>query len=92
MSDTDSPQTAASTPESDNETASTTMTYIQWAAFGILALLALVATFRFYMAASRAISIWISSDFEPIFQAIFNLAILAAAALGLSILARRLTE
>jgi hypothetical protein len=70
----------------------TAMTYVQWAAFAILAFMALVATFRFYTAASRAISIWISSDFEPLFQAGFNLVVLAAAALGLSILARRLRE
>ncbi|MFB6185213.1 MAG: hypothetical protein ABEI96_11720 [Haloarculaceae archaeon] len=68
------------------------MTYVQWAAFVVLSLLALVATFRFYTAASRAIGIWISPDYEPFFQAGFNLVVLATAAIGLSLLARRLRQ
>lgn len=64
--------------------------YVEWAAFAILCLLALVATFRFYFAASEAIRVWFSADFVPVFQALFNLVILVAAALGISILVRRI--
>ncbi|WP_123534185.1 hypothetical protein [Halosimplex salinum] len=64
--------------------------YVQWAAFGILCLLALVATFRFYFAASEAIRVWFSPDFVPVFQAVFNLVVLVASAVGISLLVRRI--
>jgi len=64
--------------------------YVQWAAFAILCLLALVATFRFYFAASEAIRVWFSPDFVPVFQAVFNLVVLAASAIGISVLVRRI--
>ena len=54
-----------------------------------LGLIALIAVFQFYFAASRAISIWISPDFEPLFQAAFNLITLLLAATGIIIFARR---
>jgi len=64
--------------------------YVEWAAFVILCLLALVATFRFYFAASTAIEIWFNRDFVPIFQAVFNLVVLLACGIGISLLVRRL--
>lgn len=66
------------------------VTYVEYAAFAILCLLALVATFRFYFAASTVIDVWFSSDFVPVFQAVFNLVILVASAIGISLLVRRL--
>jgi hypothetical protein len=77
-------------PEGDDGGGRDAVDYLQWVALVVLALLALVATFRFYTSASRAIGIWIASDFEPIFQAAFNLAVLLAAAAGISVLARRI--
>jgi len=53
-------------------------------------LLALVATFRFYFAASQAIQVWISEDFVSVFQAAFNLLVLIASVYGVSVLVRRL--
>lgn len=67
------------------------VTLVEWAAFGVLCLLALVATFRFYFATSNAIRIWFSRDFVPIFQAVFNLLVLVASGTGISVLVRRLT-
>lgn len=64
--------------------------YAQLAAFLILAILALVATFRFYLAASDAIGTWISRDFVSVFQAAFNLVVLVLSVLGLSLLVRRM--
>jgi hypothetical protein len=64
--------------------------YVQWATFAILCLLALVATFRSYFAASEAIRLWFSRDFVPVFQAAFNLVVLIASAIGISVLVRRL--
>jgi hypothetical protein len=63
---------------------------LQWAAFAILILVALVATFRFYFAASNAISNFVTHEYRPLFQAIFNLVILLASGLGLSVLVRRI--
>jgi hypothetical protein len=64
--------------------------YVEWGAFAVLATMAVVATYRFYVAVSRAIDVWFSSDFVPVFQAAFNLVVLFACAIGISLLVRRL--
>lgn len=63
--------------------------YLEWGAVAGLGLVALVAVFRFYFAASRAIGIWISPDFEPVFQAAFNVIVLLFAATGIVFFVRR---
>jgi hypothetical protein len=63
---------------------------LQWAAFGILILVALVATFRFYFAASNTIDTFVNREFRPLFQMLFNLLILLASGVGLSVLVRRI--
>jgi len=63
---------------------------VQIGALVVLCLLALVATFRFYFAASQAIQVWISEDFVSVFQAAFNLLVLIASVYGVSVLVRRL--
>jgi hypothetical protein len=65
------------------------VSYLEWGAIVGLGLVALMAVFRFYFAASRAISVWISPDFEPVFQAAFNLVVLLLAATGIIVFARR---
>lgn len=65
--------------------------YARLAAFGVLSILALIAIIRFYTASAQAISIWIAPDFEPLFQAGFNLVILIFAVAGVSVLGQRLT-
>jgi hypothetical protein len=65
-------------------------TYLYWGAFATLLLLALFATLQFYTSASRAISIWVADDFVPVFQAAFNLAVVLACGVGLSLLVRRM--
>jgi hypothetical protein len=72
------------------ESDSKPITYLSWGAFAVLLLLALVATVRFYLSASNAISIWIAPDWVPIFQSAFNLAVVFACGVGLSILVRRM--
>lgn len=74
----------------DDRTDSSLRGYAELAALGVLSLLAAVAVFRFYTAASRAIDIWISSDFVPVFQAAFNLVVLFLAVAGISVLLRRM--
>lgn len=64
--------------------------YLYWGAFATLLLLALIATIRFYLSASNAISIWIAPDFVPVFQAVFNLAVVLGCVVGLSLLVRRM--
>jgi hypothetical protein len=63
---------------------------VQIGALVVLCLLALLATFRFYFAASQAIGVWISDDFVSVFQAAFNLLVLIASVYGVSVLVRRL--
>lgn len=99
-------ETATSTSETDTDDAPTESfddasdteadegrsirTYALWAAFGILVLVALVATFQFYFAASAAISEFVTRRYRPLFRAGFNLVILLGSALGISLLVRRL--
>ncbi|MFC6865098.1 hypothetical protein ACFQGE_16745 [Halomicroarcula sp. GCM10025817] len=65
-------------------------TYAMWAAFAILVLVALVATFQFYFAASAAITEFVTRRYRPLFRAGFNLVIVLACGLGISLLVRRL--
>lgn len=58
--------------------------YARYALLGGLTLLALVATLRFYFAASNAIDIWVAREYRPLFQAAFNLVVLLLAAVGIS--------
>lgn len=48
-----------------------------------LALLAAWASFQVYVSVSRAVGLWISRDFVPIFQAVFNAAVVAVAIAGI---------
>jgi len=84
-------ETEEATTQTDESQDGGIVTYIQWAAFVILALVALVATFRFYFAISNAINNFVTRQYRPIFQAVFNLVILLASGLGLSVLVRRIT-
>lgn len=63
--------------------------YLELAAIAGLIVVAAVAGFGFYTSASGAIDRLISPDYEPIFQAAFNLTLLLFALAGLSVLARR---
>lgn len=93
--DTDDAPTAPidddpSADDADEATGRSIREYAMWAAFGILVLVALVATFQFYFAASAAISEFVTRRYRPLFRAGFNLVILLASALGISLLVRRL--
>lgn len=68
----------------------TIVSYVQWALFVILVLVVLMATLRFYFAASNAIDQFVASQYRSIFQAGFNLAILLVGGLGLSLLVRNM--
>lgn len=64
--------------------------YLLWIAVGLLALLAVVATFRVYTSASAAISRFVAYEYRALFQAAFNLAVLLLAVAGITTLLRRL--
>lgn len=86
----DEPTTAEATAGADQSTGERVLSMLQWAAFAILILVALIATLRFYFAASNAIDTFVTREYRPVFQAVFNLVILLASALGLSLLVRRI--
>lgn len=64
--------------------------YLMWVAVALLALLAIVATFRVYTSASSAISRFVAYEYRALFQAAFNLAVLLLAVAGITTLLRRL--
>lgn len=64
--------------------------YLFWGAFGLLSILAVVATAGLYTSVSSAIDVWVASDYEPIVRALFNLVVVLTCALGLSVLLRRI--
>jgi uncharacterized membrane protein (DUF106 family) len=93
MSDTDEPMT--DDPTDDGRTGllddpDEARRYLMWAAVALLSLLAVVATFRVYTSASTAIARFVAPDFQPLFQAAFNLAVLLLAVAGITGLLRRL--
>ena len=63
---------------------------VQVGALVVLSLVALLATFRFYFAASEAITVWIADDYVSVFQAAFNLLVLVVCLYSVSLLVRRL--
>ncbi|MCD2203439.1 hypothetical protein [Halobacterium sp. KA-6] len=57
----------------------------------VLGVLAVVALFQFYTSANAAIGQWIGPDFRSLFRAVFNLVVLLAAGLGISLVVRELS-
>lgn len=66
--------------------------YMFWAAFGLLGLLTAVALFGFYTSVTSIITIWITDQYQPIFTAVFNLVVVLACLVGLSLLVRLLRD
>lgn len=64
--------------------------YLLKGALGVLALLGIVATVQFYTSATAAINVLVSEEFQPIFQAAFNLVVLIGAGLGIAQVVREL--
>jgi len=92
----DPPESSADTapatqhPDIDTSARQRVVRTLQWAAFTILVLVALVATFRFYFAASNTINEFVTRRYRPPFQMVFNLVILLASVLGISVLVRKI--
>lgn len=78
--------TPANTTESNRDIAR----YVNYAVLGGLCLLAFVAALQFYLSASQAINIWVTREYRPVFQAVFNVAIVLLAGTGIAFQLRRL--
>ncbi|MCG1003285.1 MULTISPECIES: hypothetical protein [Halobacterium] len=57
----------------------------------VLGVLAVVALFQFYTSANAAIGQWIGREYRSLFRAAFNLVVLFATAVGISLVVRELT-
>lgn len=66
--------------------------YLDYAVLAGLLLLALIAALQFYLNATQTITTWVNPEFRAPFQAAFNLVLLLAAALGISVQLRRVTR
>ena len=56
---------------------------LRYAVVAGLALLALIATLRFYFAAGATINTWVAREYRSLFQALFNLTILLISGAGI---------
>lgn len=81
---------AAEGPDEASDGGRSIAVFAQWAAFAILVLVALIATLQFYFSASAAIDTFVTSRYRPLFTAAFNLVVVLACGLGISVLVRRL--
>ncbi|MGB9965532.1 hypothetical protein [Halobacterium hubeiense] len=57
----------------------------------VLAVLAVVALFQFYTSANAAIGQWIAREYRALFRAAFNLVVLLATGIGISLVVRELS-
>lgn len=64
--------------------------YLLKGALVLLVVLGVVATLQFYLHAGTAISRLVSSDYRPLFLAVFNLAVVLAVGIGIAQVVRRL--
>ena len=88
---------AGTSPDDGDETATGAdladaerpVVYLKWAGVVVLAVTALVALVGFYTGVSRVISVWVTSEYRPLVNAAFNLALLLAALGGIGLLLRR---
>lgn len=64
--------------------------YLLKGALGLLVLVGVVATFRFYASATEAIDVLVAEQFQPIFQAVFNLILLLAVGIAIVQVIRKL--
>ena len=91
--ETDAAESTAAEPgagSEDRTTGERLAWVVQVGALVVLSLVALLATFRFYSAASEAITVWIADDYVSVFQAAFNLLVLVVCLYSVSLLVRRL--
>lgn len=65
--------------------------YLAWGALGVCSVLALFALVQFYGSMTDAIDLWIEPRHQPLMRAAFNLAVLLASLVGVSLVVRELS-
>lgn len=64
--------------------------YLLKGALVVLVLIAVFALFQFYTSMVATINEWVAPEFRPVFRAAFNLVVLLAAGIGISLTVREL--
>ena len=64
--------------------------YLAWTALGVCSLVAIFALIQFYGSVVDAIELWVDPKYQPLMGAAFNLAVLLASLIGVSLLVREL--
>ncbi|MCF2164869.1 MULTISPECIES: hypothetical protein [Halobacterium] len=60
-------------------------------ALAVLGFVAIVALFQFYTSTTAVINEWVGREYRALFRAAFNLVILLATGIGISLVVRKLT-
>ncbi|QSW99931.1 hypothetical protein [Haloterrigena alkaliphila] len=90
---TDPSATAGTTTDSGgglDPQSETVRRYLAWAALGICSILAVFALIQFYGSVTAAIDLWVAPKYQPLMGAAFNLAVLLASLIGVSLVVREL--
>ena len=64
--------------------------YLTWGALALCSVVAVFAVIQFYASVADAIELWVDPKYQPLMGAAFNLAVLLASLIGVSLLVREL--
>ena len=92
MSDTDTADRTARPTDRSLTSGWNARDYLEHAALAVLVVFAVVSAFQFYARATAAISAFVSDAYRPVFQALFNLAVLLVCGAGAALLLERRIE
>ncbi len=85
----------APTPEPTDDgvdpQSSTVRRYLAWGTLAVCSLLALFALVQFYGSMTAAIDLWVEPRHQPLMRAAFNLVVLLASLVGVSLVVRELS-
>jgi hypothetical protein len=87
---TDEADATADEADADEADGDRLRRYVERAVLAVLFLFAIVVAFRFYFAASNAVSYWVAEPYESAFQAAFNLVVLLVVGAGIVRQVRRM--
>ncbi len=89
--ESDTPRADSTRTDAPTDDGRDVRTLLLKGALVVLGLLAVVALFQFYTSALSAIDQWIGREYRALFRAAFNLVVLLAAGIGISLVVRELT-
>lgn len=87
---TESDRAPGTGPEFGTDT-ETIRRYLAWGALVVCSLLAVYALVQFYGSVGDAIGLWVDPRYQPLIRAAFNLAVLLASLIGVSLVLRELS-